>query len=209
MFTGLVEGMGRVARIDDQPPGKKLTFALGPLAAGLKIGDSVAINGCCLTTVAVAGDELSFEAGSETLSRTNLGGLTVGSYVNIERSLRLGDSLGGHLVTGHIDGLGRLVRRQDDKDWSFFWFEAAPALMRQMASKGSITVDGVSLTLVEVTSDRFSVALIPHTLQVTTLGQRQLGDPVNLETDILAKYVERQLEWAQRPDAGERPSTVL
>jgi len=200
MFTGLVEGMGRVARIDEQPPGKKLTFALGPLAEGLKVGDSVAINGCCLTAIAVAGDQLAFEAGSETLSRTNLGRLAVGSSVNIERSLRLGDSLGGHLVTGHIDGLGELVRRQDDQDWSFFWFRAAPPLMRQMASKGSITVDGVSLTLVDVEADVFSVALIPHTLQVTTLGERRLGDAANLETDILAKYVERQLAWRGQPD---------
>jgi riboflavin synthase len=121
-----------------------------------------------------------------------------GSRVNIERSLRLGDSLGGHLVTGHIDGLGTLDERQDDKDWSFFWFRAARRLMRQMASKGSVTVDGVSLTLVDVEDDRFSVALIPHTLSVTTLGAMQLGDAANLETDILAKYVERQLEGVLR-----------
>ena len=110
--------------------------------------------------------------------------------------MRLGDSLGGHLVTGHIDGLGKLDARTDDKDWSFFWFRAARRLMRQMASKGSVTVDGVSLTLVDVEDDRFSVALIPHTLSVTTLGRLQIGDEANLETDILAKYVERQLEGA-------------
>jgi riboflavin synthase len=203
MFTGLVEGMGRIARILDQPPGKKFTVALGNLAQGLKVGDSVAINGCCLTAVDVAGDELSFEAGSETLSRTNLGRLAVGSQVNIERSLKLGDSLGGHLVTGHIDGLGELTVRKDDKDWSFLWFRAPQRLMRQMASKGSVTVDGVSLTLVEVDNDQFSVALIPHTLSVTTLGQLREGDCANLETDILAKYVERQLTWTENSPASE------
>ena len=124
MFTGLVEGMGTVVRIDSQPPGKRLTVSLGDLAAGLGVGDSVAINGCCLTAVEIAGDALSFDAGSETLSRTNLGRLVAGSRVNLERSLRLGDSLGGHLVTGHIDGLGQLDARTDDQDWSFFWFRA-------------------------------------------------------------------------------------
>ena len=196
MFTGIVEGMGRVAQILPQPPGKRLVVAIGPLSEGMTVGDSVAINGCCLTVVGVDGDQLSFDAGSETLSRTNLGELGPGSPVNIERSLRVNDRLGGHLVSGHIDGVGHLDERRDDKDWSFFWFRAPARLMRQMASKGSIAVDGVSLTLVDVETERFSVALIPHTLTVTTLGRLRLGDVVNLETDILAKYVERQLEWA-------------
>lgn len=203
MFTGLVEGMGRISRIVDQPPGKRYTVVLGALAQGLHVGNSVAINGCCLTAVDVSGEQLSFEAGSETLSCTNLGRLQVGSCVNIERSLRLGDSLGGHLVTGHVDGLGELSVRQDDKDWSFFWFRAPGRLLRQMASKGSITIDGVSLTLVDVDDERFSVALIPHTLAVTTLGQLQVGDQANLETDILAKYVERRLAWANHPGTVE------
>ena len=196
MFTGIVEGMGRVAQILPEPPGKRLVVAVGLLSEGLRIGDSVAVNGCCLTVVGVDGDRLSFDAGSETLSRTNLGNLEPGSPVNIERSLRVNDRLGGHLVSGHIDGLGYLEKRSDDKDWSFFWFRAPARLMRQMASKGSIAVDGVSLTLVDVEGERFSVALIPHTLTVTTLGRLRPGDAVNLETDILAKYVERQLEWA-------------
>ena len=196
MFTGIVEGMGRVSQMLPQPPGKRLVVAIGPLSEGMTVGDSVAINGCCLTVVGVDGDQLSFDAGSETLSRTNLGELGPGSPVNIERSLRVNDRLGGHLVSGHIDGVGHLDERRDDKDWSFFWFRPPARLMRQMASKGSIAIDGVSLTLVDVETERFSVALIPHTLTVTTLGRLRLGDVVNLETDILAKYVERQLEWA-------------
>jgi riboflavin synthase len=210
MFTGLVEGMAKVAEIIDDPPGKRLILSLGKLAKGVSVGGSVAINGCCLTVVDVDGDRLAFEAGSETLSRTNLGRLDVGSHVNIERSLRLGDELGGHLVTGHIDGVGTLDVRKDEGDWSFFWFRTSRSLMRQMASKGSVAVDGVSLTLVEVEDERFSVALIPHTLDVTTLGQLQRGDEANLETDVLAKYVERQLTWAQRgvTDAGSDPTAA-
>ena len=159
------------------------------------LGDSIAVNGCCLTVVEFSrsAQTCSFDAGSETLSRTNLGRLKSGSPVNLERSLKLGDRLGGHLVTGHIDGQGTLQKHVTEGEWAFLWFEVPRALARQLASKGSIAVDGVSLTLVEVTENQFSVALIPHTLQVTTLGQLQLGDTVNIETDLLAKYVERQL----------------
>jgi riboflavin synthase len=167
------------------------------LFAGAAVGDSIAINGCCLTVVGVEHGQLSFDAGPETLQRTNLGELLPGSPVNLEPSLHLGASLGGHLVTGHIDGVGTVARRIDDADWSTLWFGAPESLMRQMASKGSVAVDGVSLTLVDVEADQFSVALIPHTLKVTTLGTRSPGDRVNLETDVLAKYVERQLQWKQ------------
>src|SRR5262249_25621273 len=147
----------------------------------------------CLTVVAANRSRLSFQAGDETLRRTNLGGLNPGSKLNVERSLRFGDRLGGHFVTGHIDGLGTLDSRNDEGDWSTFRFQSPPELMRQMASKGSIAVDGVSLTLVDVKDSRFSVALIPHTISATTLGRLKPGDTVNLETDVLAKYVERQL----------------
>jgi riboflavin synthase len=193
MFSGLVEMRATVARLVEDPPGVRLVVEAPEVAQETKIGDSIAINGCCLTVVEVDEQTFGFDAGAETLSRTNLGRLAPGSYVNIERSLRLGQRVGGHFVTGHIDGLGHLDQRIDEKDWSTFWFRAPVALMAQMASKASIAVDGVSLTLVEVHDDRFSVALIPHTLNVTTLGPMQAGDPVNLETDILAKYVERQL----------------
>jgi riboflavin synthase len=163
------------------------------VAPDAQIGDSIAINGCCLTVVARDGDVLAFEAGSETLSRTNLGRLAIGSRVNLERSLKVGDRLGGHFVSGHVDALGTLERRVAEGPWAFLWFRVPEMLTRQMASKGSIAVDGVSLTLVDVTANSFSVALIPHTLSVTTLGRLQPGDAVNIETDLLAKYVERQL----------------
>jgi riboflavin synthase len=193
MFTGLVEAMGKVVAVQARPPGVRLVVRHAEIAGDAALGDSIAVNGCCLTVVAQDPDCFSFDAGEETLSRTNLGRLAAGSHVNLERSLKLGDRLGGHLVTGHIDAVGRLDQRQDDEDWSKFWFRVPALLTRQMASKGSVAVDGVSLTLVDVEEERFSVALIPHTLQVTTLGALQVGGEVNIETDLLAKYVERQL----------------
>jgi riboflavin synthase len=193
VFTGLVQELGVVRAVTPEGPGVRLTIAAAALPSGTSLGDSIAINGCCLTAVAVANDEFTFEAGAETLKRTNLGRLEPGDRVNLESSLRVGDALGGHLVTGHIDGLGTLAVREDDAAWCTMWFGAEAALLRQMASKGSVAIDGVSLTLVDVEAERFSVALIPHTLQATTLGSRRAGDAVNLETDVLAKYVERQL----------------
>ncbi len=195
MFTGLVESLATVREIRPEGPGVRLVIGDAAIAGRSRIGDSIAVNGCCLTIVELSETDMAFEAGAETLSRTNLGRLRPGSTVNLEASLRLGDSLGGHLVAGHIDALGTLVRREDDAQWSTMRFAAPRELTRQMASKGSIAIDGVSLTLVDVTNDSFSVALIPHTLNVTTLGSLQPGDEVNLETDLLAKYVERQLAW--------------
>jgi riboflavin synthase len=195
MFTGLVQSLAVVKLLERIGPGVRLTVVDHEIAARSAIGDSIAINGCCLTVVEIAGGGVSFDAGEETLSRTNLGELRPGSSVNLETSLKLGDDLGGHLVTGHIDGVAKIDERLDDAEWSKIWFHVPAELTRQMASKGSIAVDGVSLTLVDVEQERFSVALIPHTLKVTTLGLRQVGDRVNIETDVLAKYVERQLSW--------------
>ncbi len=197
MFTGLVETLGSVLSILPEGPGVRLTLRSGLLAADAKLGDSIAVNGCCLTVVEQQADDLVFEAGSETLKRTNLGELTAGSSVNLERALRAGDRLGGHYVTGHIDALGKVASIRQEGDWAFYYFEVPAALIWQMASKGSVAVDGVSLTLVEVDNHRnqFSVALIPHTLSVTTLGQRREGSLVNIETDLLAKYVEQQLRF--------------
>lgn len=193
MFTGLVETMGQVHALEPRTAGVRLVIDAPTIAEGIQIGDSVANNGCCLTVVQINATLLGFDAGPETLACTNLGQKQVGDNINLERSVCLGDRLGGHLVTGHVDGLGELVKREDDQDWSTFWFKTPPNLSRQMASKGSITVDGISLTLVDVTAAQFSVALIPHTLEVTTFGKLQVGDQVNLETDLLAKYVERQM----------------
>ncbi len=191
MFTGLVESTAPLVGATSQGSGVQLRFDLGKLAQGVQIGDSIAVSGCCLTVIAIDGEIVSFEAGEETLTKTGLGKLQAGSLVNIERSLRVGDRMGGHFVSGHVDGQGKLKRRVDDGAWSYFYFEAPLSLLRQMASKGSITIDGVSLTLVDVSDSEFSIALIPHTLSVTTLGSLRQGDSVNLETDILAKYVQR------------------
>jgi riboflavin synthase len=193
MFSGIVEAIAEVADIVNEAPGRRLVIAAGEIALAAAIGDSIAINGCCLTVVRRDKTQLEFQAGPETLSRTNLGELMPKSLVNLERSLRLGDRLGGHLVTGHIDGIGMVDERIDQGEWSTFWFGIPRALARQMAAKGSVAVDGVSLTIVAAEADRFSVQLIPHTLSATTLGRLKAGDHVNIETDLLAKYVERQL----------------
>lgn len=194
MFSGIVRSLAEVANLIPEPPGVRLVIRDAQFAAESKIGDSIAINGCCLTVVGVDGDTMAFQAGEETLSRTNLGELVAGSRVNLESSLRANAEIGGHFVTGHIDAVGLVHSRQDDADWCTMWFTAPAAQMAQMASKGSVAVDGISLTLVDVEDDRFSVALIPHTINVTTLGFRKVGDRVNIETDVLAKYIQRQLQ---------------
>lgn len=202
MFTGLIETLADVVAIDDQPPGKRITIAAPAFVAAeavdaVNIGDSIAINGCCLTVVEMNGDRFSFEAGEETLLRTNLGQLRVGSSrVNLERALAVGDRLGGHYVTGHVDATGKLIERTDDPPWSHLKFSIPSEFIHQIVAKGSITVDGISLTVVDVgdaDDPFFTVALIPHTLAATTLGHCVAGDTVNLETDILAKYVQRSL----------------
>ena len=198
MFTGLVQSLAEVAAIEPEGPGVRLVVREPTVATKATVGDSVAVNGCCLTVVEISDEKISFQAGEETLLRTNLSELRSGAQVNLEASLRVGDQLGGHYVTGHIDAVGTLDERRDDADWSTMWFWVPAILMRQIASKGSVAVDGVSLTVVEVEPERFSVALIPHTLAMTTLGTRSAGDRVNIETDVLAKYVERQLKEVAR-----------
>ena len=198
MFTGLVEALGAVREVIAVGAGRDLVIEAPTLAAELALGESVAVNGCCLTVVAQDAATCRFQAGPETLRRTNLGDLHPGDRVNLERSLRVGDRLGGHIVQGHIDGVGRVERLLSDGDWVLFWFACPPELSAQMVSKGSVAVDGVSLTVVDVEDGRFSIALIPHTLAHTTLGHRKPGDPVNLETDLLAKYVQKCLS-ARKP----------
>ena len=194
MFSGIVEALGRIAEIRSEPPGCTLVVEEPKIAAETKVADSISVNGCCLTVVEADRSTFAFQAGPETLSRTNLGDLKVGSPVNLERALAVGDRLGGHFVSGHIDATGQLIERIDQGDWSDYWFSVPRQQAREMASKGSIAVDGVSLTIVASQPDRFSVALIPFTLAVTTLGSMKVGDKVNLETDILAKYVQRFIE---------------
>jgi riboflavin synthase len=193
MFTGLVEDLGTLTRaVPDGAGGRHLTLAAS-FAAELALGESVAVNGACLTVVEHTAEDFRAQAGPETLARTSLGTLRDGDAVNLERSLRLGDRLGGHLVTGHIDGVGRIAERVPQGDWETVWFAVPPELAGPMVAKGSVAVDGISLTLVDVTGERFSVALIPHTLAVTTLGRKRVGDVVNIETDLFGKYVWKYL----------------
>jgi len=194
MFSGIVEALGTVAELRDEPPGCRLVIREPKIAADTSVAESICVNGVCLTVVETDDETMHFEAGPETLARTNLGQLKVGSRVNLERALAVGDRLGGHFVSGHIDGTGKLIERDDEGEWSTFRFSVPRELAAQMASKGSIAVDGVSLTIVDSEPDSFSIALIPYTLEVTTLGPLKVGDTVNLETDILAKYVQRLAE---------------
>jgi riboflavin synthase len=194
MFSGIVEALGSVAELHMEPPGCRLIIREPKIAAETAVADSICVNGCCLTVVETDEQNMAFDVGPETLSRTNLGDLEPGSPVNLERALVVGDRLGGHFASGHIDGMGSLLQREDMGEWSNFWFSVSRELAAQMASKGSIAIDGVSLTIVDSEPDRFSVALIPYTLAVTTLGPLKVGDKVNLETDILAKYVQRLAE---------------
>jgi riboflavin synthase len=194
LFTGLVEEKGAVRQLKHQGNACDISVHAPLVSQDAGLGDSIAINGCCLTVVKTEGDVLTFQAGSETLSRTNLGKLVENSAVNLERALQVGERMGGHYVSGHVDCLATVDERNDDGEWAKFWFKVPSEYTKQMASKGSVAVDGISLTLVDVTNDRFSVELIPHTLDVTTLGARQVGDTVNIETDLLAKYVQQQLK---------------
>lgn len=200
MFTGIVEAIGRIEQVEPAGSAVRIKLRSAEIADGAQIGDSIALNGCCLTVVAIERDRMEFDAGEETLRKTNLGQFVSGSAVNLERSLLASSRLGGHFVLGHVDCTGTVRSRDDDADWSMFWFEVPNAWTRLMAPKGSIAVDGMSLTLVDVTDDAFSVAFIPHTLEVTTMGQRQPGDRVNIETDVLAKYIQRMMSF--EPDGG-------
>jgi riboflavin synthase len=194
MFTGLVETLATVRTLEpDGQGGQNCDLDLPQFFDELTLGESVSINGACLTVVRKQASSCRFQISPETLTRTNLGHLKRGDRVNIERSLRLGDRLGGHLVQGHVDGVGQVAKRERQGDWETVWFACPNELAAQMIVKGSVAVDGVSLTLVEVLEDRFSVALIPHTLENTTLGFKQPGDPVNLEVDMFGKYIAKYL----------------
>jgi riboflavin synthase len=193
MFTGLVEALGRVERAIEEGPGRRLSLAWPGRADPLVLGESVAVNGCCLTVVAAGGDAFDVQAGPETLLRTNLGDLHAGNPVNLERALRVGDRLGGHFVQGHVDTTAVLRDRRPEGEWEFLAFVIDPAWTPLMVPKGSIAVDGVSLTLVDVAPEAFSVMLIPHTLAATTLGSLRPGGRVNIEADMLAKHVAKLL----------------
>jgi riboflavin synthase len=193
MFTGIVETTGRIARIEPRGGDVRLLIDAGTLdIRDVAIGDSIAVSGVCLTVVEIESSRtLAFDVSTETLARTSLGSLAEGARVNLEKALRLSDRLGGHLVSGHVDGLGRVVAIGMDARSQRWTFELPPGLARYAAPKGSIAIDGVSLTINEVDDARVGVNLIPHTIEVTTLGDRKIGDPVNVEMDMVARYVER------------------
>ncbi|MFD9305908.1 riboflavin synthase [Streptomyces sp. NPDC060048] len=193
MFTGIVEELGEVTAVEELPEASRFRLR-GPLVTeGAKHGDSIAVNGVCLTVVESADGEFTADVMQETLNRSSLGALSAGSRVNLERPMALGGRLGGHLVQGHVDGTGEILSRTPSEHWELVKVALPANLSRYVVEKGSITVDGVSLTVVEAAADWFTISLIPTTLALTTLGLKQPGDPVNLEVDVLAKYVERLL----------------
>ena len=193
MFTGLIREVGTVAALGGGADGVRLELDAPGTSYGAAVGDSVAVDGVCLTVVAVDGARLGFDAVPETLARSSLGSLAEGSRVNLEPALRAGDPLGGHYVQGHVDGVGTVRSVEPEGDGRRLWFDSPADLLRYIVRKGSIAVQGTSLTVADLDEAGFAVALIPHTLTATTLGRLTPGDPVNLEVDVLAKYVERLL----------------
>ncbi|GAB4545992.1 MAG: riboflavin synthase [Thermodesulfovibrionia bacterium] len=191
MFTGIVEGTGTVTSI--KRLGKGVDLSIKPFSGfETNIGDSVSVNGVCLTVVEKGG-HLLFNVSPETLNATNLGELKVNDIVNLERALRIGDRLGGHIVTGHVDATARLIDKRTDGGYTFYRFEPPSEILRYMVIKGSVTVDGISLTVTGLDNRSFSVAIIPHTMEVTNIGDKRIGDKVNIEVDIIGKYIERLL----------------
>ena len=194
MFTGIIEGVGRLARSEIRGGDARLTIEVGNLSfADARLGESVSVNGVCLTVVAFDANSFEADASNETLALTTLGNLSVGALLNLERAMRPTDRLGGHLVSGHVDGVGKVVDIAQDARAQRWRFAAPPALLRYIAKKGSICVDGVSLTVNEVDAAGFEVALIPHTVSNTAFAQTSVGRAVNLEIDLVARYVERLL----------------
>ena len=207
MFTGIVEELGTVAAIEDQGDALRLTVRATTALDGTTLGDSIAVNGCCLTVAATEGDTWTADVMQETLDMTSLAGVAPGDRVNLERAVTAVKRLGGHLVQGHVDGVGAVVRRSPSEHWDVVEVSLPADLARYVVPKGSICVDGVSLTVVDVGADSFTVSLIPETLARTTLGFRKPGDRVNLEADVIAKHVERLLQSRQaRPPHREELS---
>lgn len=192
MFTGIIEGLGSIVMFDKKTSNRsaaKMKIKLDKIAKGLKVGDSVAINGVCLTAVNISKGITEFEMIGETIKKTNLGSLERGDQVNIERSLKVGERLEGHFVLGHVDGVGIISKIKKQTNQVQIWIKIPKELSKHVIKKGSITIDGISLTIVDKLKDQFSVSIIPHTMQVTNLGYKKIGDKVNIETDILGKYI--------------------
>ena len=198
MFTGIVRELGIVITARDRGGARALVVRAPNTASTTSVGDSVAVNGCCLSAETIAGGELTFHAVSETLARTTLGRLDEGDRVNVEGALRAGEPLGGHYVQGHVDGVGRVQSVEAEGEGLRVFVEASDDILRYCVEKGSVTVDGVSLTVAELADDAFAVALVPHTVETTTLSELEPGRAVNIEADVLAKYVERLLRVGDR-----------
>ncbi len=206
MFTGIIEGTGKVLGLTVSGSSGRLRVELGAVAEGVRVGDSVSVDGACLTVTRIGGGIAEFDVSAETLRVSTLGGLAAGGEVNLERSLRVGDRLGGHFVLGHVDGVGRIERLEAAPGQVTLEVSASPEIISCLILKGSIAVDGISLTLAEDSSpDRFSVAVIPHTLDHTTLRKKSAGGRVNLELDVIGKYVARFLGSSSRGGRGAMP----
>ena len=199
MFTGIIETTGRVERVTPQGGGTRLTLAADRALPRLALGESIAVNGACLTVTSGSGRRFTVDVSPETLRRTTIAALARGARVNLERALRVGDRLGGHIVQGHVDGVGKLDAITPDGDWVLYRFRAPKPIWPYLVEKGSIAVDGVSLTVFRCQEGRFQVALIPHTLRQTTLADRVPGNRVNLEADVLLKHIEALLRARRRP----------
>jgi riboflavin synthase len=194
MFTGIIEELGSVVAIEEQPDAKRITFS-GPLVTSdVGRGDSIAVNGACLTAVEIASGTFTADVMHETLRLTSLGSLVEGSPVNLERAMNAATRFGGHMVLGHVDGVGTVVSRKPSENWEWVTIQIPAELMKYVVLKGSITIDGISLTVNDVTSDTVSFSLIPETLRLTTLGSKGVGSLVNVEVDIMAKHIEKLIE---------------
>jgi riboflavin synthase len=197
MFTGIIEGIGIIEKIEKNPKNRsavKMIIDLGKQAANLEVGQSVAINGVCLTAVKISKNKCNFEMIEETTKKTSLGNLKTGSIVNIERSIKAGDRMEGHFVLGHIDGVGVIKKIEKKPKEVKIWFDIPKQLGRYVVEKGSIAVDGISLTVVDAIKNRISICLIPHTMKVTNFHTKRVGDKINIETDILGKYILKQTQ---------------
>ena len=202
MFTGIIEYLGKVKQVKLQADSAIIVVDIGPLSADVSLGDSIAINGACLTVTQIKDSDVYFDVSTETLNMTAIGKLKTSDKVNIERSLKMGDLLGGHFVTGHVDGVGTINKVENEPGQCTVWFSVSNELANMMIKKGSVSIDGISLTIVEIREGLFSVALIPYTLEVTTLGFKKAGEQVNIETDMLGKWVKRILTTNDSTTSG-------
>ena len=209
MFTGIIEEVGRIRAIERQAVSARLTVAASKVLSDVHLGDSIAVNGVCLTVTSFGRDYFCADVMHETLNRSSLAGLSAGSVVNLERAMPANGRFGGHIVAGHVDGVGHIanIRRDDTAVW--YTVHAGPEILRYVVEKGSITIDGISLTVVAVDGEGFSVSTIPHTVAQTNLSQRRRGDPVNLETDVVGKYIEKLLRPEEtKPHTPANESTL-